>query len=176
MLQEREGRKDMEPRSEDGQFEEVTVQQLPEVEHGNPVSTHTHTQTHTQKHTHTSDPQYCFHHSNVEYRPLTLLLLFVQDKTVEIAIRLSPEQLAQVAPVLEEIIHDIVEERQKGKVFKKMDSIESIKKKKTYSTTWPCIFFYYTHLQVIVIGSKPYAVLSLSLSPQPNSQGEDTRG
>ena len=124
MLQEREGRKDMEPRSEDGQFEEVTVQQLPEVEHDNPVSTHTHTQTHTHKHTHTSDPQYCFHHRNVvEYRPLTLHLLFVQDKTVEIAIRLSPEQLAQVAPVLEEIIHDIVEEHQKGKVFKKMDSI-----------------------------------------------------
>ncbi|KAJ4927231.1 hypothetical protein JOQ06_014966 [Pogonophryne albipinna] len=72
LMKEREGRK--EPRSEDGQFEEVTVQQLPEVEHGNP------------------------------------------DKTVEIAIRLSPEQLAQVAPVLEEIIHDIVEEqRQKAK-------------------------------------------------------------
>ncbi|KAK1901586.1 Ghrelin [Dissostichus eleginoides] len=59
LMKEREGRKDMEPRSEDGQFEE--------------------------------------------------------DKTVEIAIRLSPEQLAQVAPVLEEIIHDIVEERQKAK-------------------------------------------------------------
>lgn len=49
--QEREGRKDMEPRSEDGQFEEVTVQQLPQVEHGgNPVSEscmHTRTHTHT---------------------------------------------------------------------------------------------------------------------------------
>lgn len=33
VLQEREGRKDMEPRSEDGQFEEVTVQQLPQVTH-----------------------------------------------------------------------------------------------------------------------------------------------
>ncbi|XP_034095424.1 uncharacterized protein mlnl [Gymnodraco acuticeps] len=73
LMKEKEGRKDMEPRSEDGQFEEVTVQQLPEVEHGNP------------------------------------------DKTVEIAIRLSPEQLVQVAPVIEEIIHDIVEEHQKAK-------------------------------------------------------------
>lgn len=43
MLQEREGRKDVEPRSEDGQFEEVTVQQLLQVERGgNPVSAHTH--------------------------------------------------------------------------------------------------------------------------------------
>lgn len=31
VTQEREGRKDMEPRSEDAQFEEVTVQQLPQV-------------------------------------------------------------------------------------------------------------------------------------------------
>lgn len=38
----------------------------------------------------------------------------VQDKTVEIAVRLSPKQLDHVAPMLEEIIHDIVEERQKG--------------------------------------------------------------
>ncbi|KAM8757003.1 motilin-like isoform 1-T2 [Acanthopagrus schlegelii] len=66
---EREGRKDMEPRSEDGQFEEVTVQQLPQMERGgNP------------------------------------------DKTVELAIRLD-----HMAPVLEEIIHEIVEERQKAK-------------------------------------------------------------
>lgn len=44
VLQEREGRKDMEPRSEDGQFEEVTVQQLPRLEHGgNPVRAHAHT-------------------------------------------------------------------------------------------------------------------------------------
>lgn len=46
VVQEREGRKDMEPRSEDGQFEEVTVQQLPRAERGgNPVSTHAHTHT-----------------------------------------------------------------------------------------------------------------------------------
>lgn len=38
----------------------------------------------------------------------------VQDKTVEISVRLSPKQLDHVAPVLEEIIHEIVEERQKG--------------------------------------------------------------
>nr|XP_046240372.1 motilin-like [Scatophagus argus] len=67
LKQEQEGRKDMEPRSDDGQFEEVTVQQLP------------------------------------------------QDKTVEISIRLTPKQLDHVTPVLEEIIHEIVEERQKAK-------------------------------------------------------------
>ncbi|XP_042357836.1 motilin-like isoform X1 [Plectropomus leopardus] len=39
-LQGREGRKDMEPRSEDGQFEEVTDQQPPQVElGGNPDKT-----------------------------------------------------------------------------------------------------------------------------------------
>ncbi|XP_068171764.1 motilin-like isoform X2 [Antennarius striatus] len=71
LMKEREGRKDMEPRSEDGQFEEVTVQQqLPQVEH---------------------------------------------DKTVEIAVRLTPNQLDHVAPVIEEIIHEIVEERQRAK-------------------------------------------------------------
>lgn len=37
--QEQEGRKFMEPRSEDDQFEEVTVQQLPEVKH---TRAHTH--------------------------------------------------------------------------------------------------------------------------------------
>ncbi|XP_068576205.1 motilin-like [Cebidichthys violaceus] len=74
LMKEREGRKDMEPRSEDGQFEEVTVQQLPRLEHGgNP------------------------------------------DKTVEIAVRLSPKQLDHVTPVLEEIIHEIEEELQKAK-------------------------------------------------------------
>ncbi|XP_068449598.1 motilin-like [Clinocottus analis] len=67
-------RKDMEPRSEDGQFEEVTVQQLPQVERGgNP------------------------------------------EKTVEIAVRLSPKQLDHVTPVLEEIIHEIEQELQKAK-------------------------------------------------------------
>ncbi|XP_039468808.1 motilin-like isoform X1 [Oreochromis aureus] len=34
LMKEREGRKDMEPRSEDGQFEEVTVQQVPQTERG----------------------------------------------------------------------------------------------------------------------------------------------
>ncbi|XP_065810692.1 motilin-like [Labrus bergylta] len=74
LMKEREGRKDMEPRSEDGQLEEVTVQQLPPVEHGgNP------------------------------------------DKTVEIAVFLSPKQLDHVAPVLEEIIQEVAEEHQKAK-------------------------------------------------------------
>lgn len=73
-MKERGVKKDMEPRSEDAQFEQVTVQQLPQVERGgNP------------------------------------------DKTVEIAVRLSPKQLDHVAPVLEEIIHEIVEERQRVK-------------------------------------------------------------
>lgn len=73
-MKEREGKKDMEPRSEDGQFEEVTVQQLPQGDSGgNP------------------------------------------DKTVEIAVRVSAKQLDHVAPVLAEIIHEIVEERQKAK-------------------------------------------------------------
>ncbi|KAG7494490.1 hypothetical protein JOB18_031680 [Solea senegalensis] len=72
--QKQEGRKDMEPRSEDGQFEEVTVQQLPQVEHdGN------------------------------------------SDRTVEIAVRLSPKQLDHVAPVLEGLVHQIVGESQKAK-------------------------------------------------------------
>ncbi|XP_035858203.1 motilin-like [Sander lucioperca] len=37
------------------------------------------------------------------------------DKTVEIGVRLSPKQLDRVAPVLKEIIHEIVEEHQKAK-------------------------------------------------------------
>ncbi|XP_061687289.1 motilin-like isoform X2 [Syngnathoides biaculeatus] len=74
LMKEREGRKDMEPRSEDGQFEEVALQQLPQTEHG-------------------ANP----------------------DKTVDIAVRLSPKQLDHVAPVLEELIHEIVDERQKAK-------------------------------------------------------------
>ncbi|XP_054641426.1 motilin-like [Dunckerocampus dactyliophorus] len=74
LMKEREGRKDMEPRSEDGQLEEVTIQQLPQAERGgNP------------------------------------------DKTVDITVRLSPEELDHVAPVLEELIHEMVEERQKAK-------------------------------------------------------------
>lgn len=55
--------------------------------------------------------------------------MHVQDKTVEIAVRLSPKQLDHVAPVLEEIIHEIVAERQRG-LLKKSQHV-------------PCIFFYY---------------------------------
>ncbi|XP_061919301.1 motilin-like isoform X2 [Entelurus aequoreus] len=73
LMKEREGRKDMEPRSEDGHFEEVTVEQLPPAEHATNL-----------------------------------------DKTVDITVRLSPKQLDHVAPVLEELIHEMVEERQKG--------------------------------------------------------------
>ncbi|XP_043978787.1 motilin-like isoform X2 [Gambusia affinis] len=68
------GKKDMEARSEDGQFEEVTVQQAPLTEHdGSP------------------------------------------DKTLEVAVRLLPRQVDHVAPVLEELIHEIVEQSQKDK-------------------------------------------------------------
>ncbi|XP_038133760.1 motilin-like isoform X2 [Cyprinodon tularosa] len=67
------GKKNMETRSEDGQLEEVTVQQAPLIEHnGNP------------------------------------------DNTLEVAIRLLPRQVDHVSPVLEEIIHEIVEQSQKG--------------------------------------------------------------
>lgn len=45
----------------------------------------------------------------------------VQDRTVEISLRLSPKQLEHVTPVLEEIIHEIVEERQKGTAFKQYE-------------------------------------------------------
>ncbi|KAM6947549.1 motilin-like isoform 2-T2 [Lycodopsis pacificus] len=77
LMKESEGKKDMAPRSEDGQFQEVPVQQLPQLEHGG----------------HPGNP----------------------DKTVEIAVRLSPKQLDHVTPVLEEIIHEIEEELQKAK-------------------------------------------------------------
>ncbi|KAM4613923.1 motilin-like isoform 2-T2 [Polymixia lowei] len=74
LMKEREGRKGMEPRSEDGQFDEATIPQLPEVvTEGNP------------------------------------------DKIVEIAVRLSAKQLDHMAPVLEEIIHEIAEEHEKAK-------------------------------------------------------------
>lgn len=36
------------------------------------------------------------------------------DKPLEIAIRLSPKQLDHAVPVLEELIQEMVEERQKG--------------------------------------------------------------
>ena len=93
----------METRSEDGQFEEVITQQLPQVQHdGNPVSTHMH-------------HLYSLCHPNVHLQNIShWCFRCVQDKTMEIAVRLSPKQLEHVAPVLEEIIHEIVEERQKG--------------------------------------------------------------
>lgn len=135
VLQEREGRKDMEPRSEDGHFEEVSVQQLPQVERGgNPVSIYACTQTHT----HVPD------WPPIKYKPLPLLSC-VQDKTVEIAVRLSPKQLDHVAPVLEEIIHEIVEERQKGTSICVVEHVARrvVKKASSRPTRWPCISFYY---------------------------------
>lgn len=36
------------------------------------------------------------------------------DKTLEIAIRLSPKQLDHAVPVLEELIQEMLDERQKG--------------------------------------------------------------
>lgn len=45
------------------------------------------------------------------------VFLVHQERTVEISFRLTPKQLEHVTPVLEEIIHEIVEERQKGLAF-----------------------------------------------------------
>lgn len=66
--QEREGRKEMEPRLEDLQFEEGGVQQPARVERGgNPVSAH------TQSH-----PYY--HQCLIKYIPLTLVLCMTRIK------------------------------------------------------------------------------------------------
>ncbi|XP_060926643.1 motilin-like [Limanda limanda] len=71
-MRDREGTKDLGPRSEDSQLEPVTVPELPQVEQdGNP------------------------------------------DKTVEFTVRLSPKQLDHVAPVIEEYIEEILEEKAK---------------------------------------------------------------
>lgn len=72
LMKEREGKKDMEPRSEDGQLQDVNLQQLQETEHST-------------------------------------------EKSVELTLRLSPKQLDHVAPVVEELIQEMVEERQKAK-------------------------------------------------------------
>ncbi|XP_037831163.1 motilin-like isoform X2 [Kryptolebias marmoratus] len=73
-MKDKEGKKGMEPRSEDGQFEDVTIRQAPQMER-------------------VENP----------------------ENTLELDVRLSPKQLDHVAPVLEDIIHEIVEERQKAK-------------------------------------------------------------
>ncbi|XP_077581693.1 motilin-like [Stigmatopora nigra] len=70
LLKQREGRKDMSPRSEDGQCQEVAVQKIPQIEHDGNL-----------------------------------------DKTMDVTARLSPKQLDQVAPMLEELIHEIVEQQ-----------------------------------------------------------------
>lgn len=88
----------MEPRSEDDQFEEVTVQQLPEVKH---TRTHTHTSTYAERQKTML--------GSIDYNPFC-----VKDKTLEIAVRLSPKQLDHAVPVLEELIQEIVKQRQKG--------------------------------------------------------------
>ncbi|CAL8338012.1 unnamed protein product [Lota lota] len=72
LMKERDGKKVMEPRSEDGHFQEASLPQLPETESGgNP------------------------------------------DRTIEIAVHLSAQQLYHVTPVLEEIIREIAEEQEK---------------------------------------------------------------
>lgn len=49
------------------------------------------------------------------FQTLTLMCAYsAQEKTVEISVRLSPKQLDHVTPVLEEIIHEITQERQKS--------------------------------------------------------------
>ncbi|XP_061583802.1 motilin-like isoform X2 [Cololabis saira] len=70
LMKEREGRKDMEPRSEHDQSEEQLAKMGRD---GSP------------------------------------------GRTLEVSVRLSPKQLDQVAPVLKEIIHEIVDEHQKAK-------------------------------------------------------------
>ncbi|CAL8381004.1 unnamed protein product [Boreogadus saida] len=72
LMKERDGKKVMEPRSEDGQFQEASLPELSETESGG--------------------------------KP---------DRTIEIAVRLSAQQLYHVTPVLEEIIREIAEEREK---------------------------------------------------------------
>ncbi|XP_061788788.1 motilin-like [Nerophis lumbriciformis] len=94
LMKEREGRKDMEPRSEDGHFEEVTVEQLPPAEHATNLV--------------------CAHNLVYTFVIVQPKCVCLQDKTVDITVRLSPKQLDHVAPVLEELIHEMVEERQKG--------------------------------------------------------------
>lgn len=72
----------------------------------------------------------------------------VQDKTVEISVRLSPKQLDHVAPVLEEIIHEIVEERQKGTL---LNSGKYITAHPQHSLGSPVIIRRFRCLQVIVL-------------------------
>lgn len=95
----------MEPRSEDDQFEEVTVQQLPQVKH-------------TRMRTNTHASMYAERQKMVlrlvGYNDFFLCVKDKTDKTLEIAIRLSPRQLDHAVPVLEELIQEMVEERQKG--------------------------------------------------------------
>ncbi|XP_037535120.1 motilin-like [Nematolebias whitei] len=74
LMKEREGKKDTEPRSEDGQFEEVTIQQAPRMERdGNP------------------------------------------ENPLKLDIRRSTKQLDHMDPLLNQIIHDIVEQHQKAR-------------------------------------------------------------
>lgn len=93
----------MGPRSEDDPFEQVTVQQLPQVKH-------------TRMRTNTRPGRYAERLKTV----LGLIdynLFYVKDKTdkaLEIAIRLSPKQLDHAVPVFEELLRELVEERQKG--------------------------------------------------------------
>ena len=47
-----------------------------------------------------------------------------QDRTIEIAVRLSAQQLYHVTPVLEEIIREIAEEREKGMVNLMVDHVK----------------------------------------------------
>ena len=49
-----------------------------------------------------------------------------QDRTIEIAVRLSAQQLYHVTPVLEEIIREIAEEREKGMVNLMVDHVVEV--------------------------------------------------
>lgn len=103
--------------------------------------------------------------------PFNASFVCVQDKTVEISVRLSPKQLDHVAPVLEEIIHEAVEERQKGML---LNGGKYITAHPQHSLGSPVIIQRFRCLQVIVL--RLPSSLSVSLSQQLNNLDEDSEG
>lgn len=93
--------------------------------------------------------------------------MYDQDKTVDIAVRLSPKRLDNVAPVLEKIVREIVDERQKG------SSSQTLLEKPHYDLVF-CynINIISTHIVQVIKTSLVTIPFShfLSLSLQPNSE------